>query len=133
MMAQYGGPGKDSPSRVNNSPIPNLPIFQYGLAGNWDVAVMYSPRGARWLLDFMENRDYRGLPRAAFRPCTIGGEIARLPLTDQRGMYGVTLELPLAWPSNSGWTAILPTGDDDTAIQDRCEYERPQKELRVSL
>lgn len=130
MMAQYGGPGVDSPSRVNNSPIPNLPIFQYGLAGNWDVAVIYSPRGARWLLDFMQNREYKDLRPGTYRPNAVGGLIARLPLAEQRGMYGATLELPLAWPKNSGWTAILPTGDDDTAIQDRCEYERPQKELR---
>ena len=94
---------------------------------------MYSPAGARWLLSFINNRDYSGLPIKAARPCNTGGAVAQLPLGKQRGMYGVTLELPLGWPKCCGWTAILPTGDDDSAVQDRCEHERPQTELRAAI
>lgn len=111
LFAQYGGPEFNSPFRVNHEVIPELPIFQRGSSGAWDICVLYSPTGARWMVNLINNTNEHN------RPCKYGYLAANEPI--QIGMYGASTNTK-PWRD---WIARLPTAEDDQ-IQDRQEIEK---------
>lgn len=112
LIAQYGGPNPNSPSRVFNEPLPELPIFQRGLAGNWDICTLYSPAGARCFVDFINNTQEH------LRPCAYGYE-AHLNMPERGGIYGISRNIMDGFYD---WVLQLPTATDDY-VQDRQEIE----------
>ena len=114
-VAQYGGPGRDSPSRVIREALRELPIFQRGFAGAWDICTLYSPIGARWFLDFINSIERHG------RPCNYSGSAAQNAGEMNCGIYGASIHTN-SW---SDWITRLPTGEDDY-VQDRQEVEAPK-------
>lgn len=117
LIVQYGGAGKTSKYRCVHEDIelPDCPKFQNGLTGAWDICSVYTPAGARWFIDFIENHERHE------RPCHYHYEV-ELHEDKPAGMYGPSSTTD-AW---GDWIARLPTAEA-SAYQDRQTIEHYAK------
>ena len=67
-------------------PVPNCPMFQYGLSNYGDQAIIFTPRGTNWLLHYANNLAWRR-PGTKLDPLLVLVEIHRAPA--KIGFFGI--------------------------------------------